>query len=146
MNGWDRYLSQVMRAYNSTHHSITGISPHMMLTGHDKALPLTFSYPEYEGKKISPQVYVRDETRRQQELNDLDRRKMQQAQAKHRKRVDKKAAGAKIYSVKDCVCQSYQQKNEELARLAVVERKDVRPQGEQCLDSGRKPREHELHK
>ena len=61
MNGWDRNLSQVMRAYNSTHHSITGISPHMMLMRHEKALPLTltFSYPEYEAKKTSPQVYVR---------------------------------------------------------------------------------------
>ena len=72
-----------MRAYNSTHHSITGISPHMMLTWQEKALPLTFSYPENEGKKISPQVYVRDEIRRQQELNDLCKRNMQQAQAKN---------------------------------------------------------------
>ena len=54
-----------MGAYNSTQHSTTGVSPHMMLTGHEKSLPLTFFYPEYEGKKTSPQVYVRDVIRRQ---------------------------------------------------------------------------------
>ena len=73
MTDWDRYLPQVMGAYNSTQHSTTGVSPHMMLTGHEKSLPLTFFYPEYEGKKTSPQVYVRDVIRRQQELNDLCR-------------------------------------------------------------------------
>ena len=70
MTDWDRYLPQVMGAYNSPQHSTTGVSPHMMLTGHEKSLPLTFFYPEYEGKKTSPQVYVRDVIRRQQELND----------------------------------------------------------------------------
>ena len=99
MTDWDRYLPQVMGAYNSTQHSTTGVSPHMMLTGHEKSLPLTFFYPEYEGKKTSPQVYVRDVIRRQQELNDLCRRNTQQAQARQRKRFDKKAAGAKAYSV-----------------------------------------------
>ena len=41
--------------------------------------------------------------RRQQELNDLCRRNTQQAQARQRKRFDKKAAGAKTYSVGDYV-------------------------------------------
>ena len=56
MTDWDRYLPQVMGAYNSTQHSTTGVSPLMMLTGHEKSLPLTFFYPQYEGKKTSPQV------------------------------------------------------------------------------------------
>ena len=103
MTDWDRYLPQVMGAYNSTQHSTTGVSPHMMLTGHEKSLPLTFFYPEYEGKKTSPQVYVRDVIRRQQELNELCRRNTHQAQARQRKRFDKKAAGAKAYSVGDYV-------------------------------------------
>ena len=103
MTDWDRYLPQVMGAYNSTQHSTTGVSPHMMLTGHEKSLPLTFFYPEYEGRKTSPQVYVRDVIRRQQELNDLCRRNTQQAQVRQRKKFDKKAAGAKAYSVGDYV-------------------------------------------
>ena len=76
---WYRPLPQVMGAYNSAEHSTTGISPHMMLTGHEKALPLTFFYPEYEGNKTAPQTYVRDVIRREQELNDLCGRNTQQA-------------------------------------------------------------------
>ena len=74
----------VMGAYNSTQHSTTGVSPHMMLTGHEKSLPLTFFYPEYEGEKTSPRVYVRDVIRRQPEMNDLCGRNIQQAQAKQK--------------------------------------------------------------
>ena len=65
MDDWDKHLPQVMSAYNSTEHSTTGISPHMMLTGHEKALPLTFFYPDYEEKRTAPQTYVRDVIRRQ---------------------------------------------------------------------------------
>ena len=50
MTDWDRYLPQVIGAYNSTQHSTTGVSPYTMLTGHEKSLPLTFCYPEYEEK------------------------------------------------------------------------------------------------
>ena len=46
---------------------------------------------------------MRDVIRRQQELNDLCRRNTQQAHARQRKRFDKKAAGAKAYSVGDYV-------------------------------------------
>ena len=75
----------------------------MMLTGHEKSVPLTVFYPEYEGKKTSPQVYVRDEIRRQKELNDLCRRNTQRAQARQRKTFDKKTAGPKADSVGDYV-------------------------------------------
>ena len=82
MTDWDRYLPQVMGAYNSNQHSSTGISSRIMLTRHEKSLPLTFFYQEYEGKKTSPQVNFRDVIRRQQQLKN-----------------NKKAAGAKAYSV-----------------------------------------------
>ena len=80
MDDWDRHLPQLMGAHNSTEHFTTGISPHMMLTGHEKALPLMFFYPENEGKKTAPQTYVRDVISRQHELNDLCRRNTQLAQ------------------------------------------------------------------
>ena len=99
MDDWDKHLPQVMGAYNSTEHSTTGISPHMMLTGHEKALLLTFVYPEYEGKRKAPQTYVRDVIRRQQDLNDLCRRNTQQAQIRQKRRFDKRTADAKAYSV-----------------------------------------------
>ena len=60
MTDWDIYLPQVTGAFNSTQHSTTGICPHMILAGHEMSLPLNFFYPEYEGKKTLPQVYVRD--------------------------------------------------------------------------------------
>ena len=93
-----------MGAYNSTRYCTTGVSPPMMLTGHEKSLPLNFFYPEYEKKKTSPHVYVRDVIRRQQEQNDLCRRNTQQAQARQRKRLDKKADGAKANPAGDYVC------------------------------------------
>ena len=99
----DKHLQQVMGAYNSTEHSTTGISPHMMLTGHEKALPLTFFYPEYEGKRTAPQTYVRDVIRRQQDLNDLCRRNTQQAQIRQKRRFGRRTADAKSYSVGDYV-------------------------------------------
>ena len=101
MDDWDKHLH--MGAYNSTEHSTTGISPHMMLTGHKKALPLTFFYPEYEGKRTAPQTYVRDVIRRQQYLNDLCRRNTQQVQIRQKRRFDKRTANAKAYSVGDYV-------------------------------------------
>ena len=103
MPDWDRYPPQVMGAYNITQNSTTWVSPHMMLTAHEKSLPLTFFYPEYEGKKTSPQVYVRDVIRRQQKFNDLCRRNTQQAQARQRTKFDKKAVVAKAYAVGDYV-------------------------------------------
>ena len=65
MTDWDKYLPQVVGAYNSTQHSTTGISPFMMLTGRERAMPLTFFYPEYEGKTTSLQAYVKEAIRRQ---------------------------------------------------------------------------------
>ena len=56
MTDWDKYLLQVVGAYNSTQHSTTGITPIMMLTSRARAMPLTFFYPEYERKKTSPQA------------------------------------------------------------------------------------------
>ena len=43
----------------------------MMLTGRESAMPLTFFYPEYAGNKTSPQAYVKEAVKRQQELNEL---------------------------------------------------------------------------
>ena len=38
MTDWDKYLPQVVGAYNSTQHSTTGISTFMMLTGRERAM------------------------------------------------------------------------------------------------------------
>ena len=90
---WDRHLPQVMGAYNITEDSTTVISTQMVLTSQEKALPLTYFYLEYKGKKTAPQTYVRDVIRRQQELC---RRNTQQAHNRQKRRFVKK----------DCGCES----------------------------------------
>ena len=62
-------------------------------------MPLTIFYPEYEGKKTSPQAYVKEVVRRQQELNELCRRNTAQAQMRQRKKYDEKILQAKPYAV-----------------------------------------------
>ena len=99
MTDWDKYLPQVVGAYNSTQHSTTGISPYMKLTGRERAMPLTLFYPEYEGKKTSPQAYVKEAVKRQQELNELCRSNRAQAQMRQRKKYDEKMFQAKPYAV-----------------------------------------------
>ena len=53
-------------------------------------MPLTFFYPEYEGKKTSPQAYLKEVVRRQQELNELCERNTAQAQMRQRKKYVEK--------------------------------------------------------
>ena len=62
-------------------------------------MPLTFFYPEYEGKKTSSQAYVKEAVRRQQELNELRRRNTAQAQMRQRKKYDEKLFQEKPYAV-----------------------------------------------
>ena len=90
MTDWDKYLPQVVGAYNSTQHSTTGISHFLMLTGWERAMPLTFFYPEYEGTKRSSQAYVKEAVRTQHELNELCRRNTALAQMRQRKKYDEK--------------------------------------------------------
>ena len=99
MTDWDKYLAQVVGAYNSTQHSTTGVSLFMMLTGRERTMPIKIFYPEYEGKKTSPQAYVKEAVRRQQELNELCRRKMAKTQMRQRKNYDEKKLQAKPCAV-----------------------------------------------
>ena len=62
-------------------------------------MPLTFFYPEHEGKKTSPQAYVKEAVKRQQELNELCRRNTAQAQMRQRKKYDGKKLQVKPYAV-----------------------------------------------
>ena len=99
----DKYLPQVVGAYNSTQHSTTVISPFKMLTGRERAMPLTFFYPEYEGRKTSPLACVKEVVERQHELNELCRRNTAQAQMRRRKKYDEKILKAKLYAVRQYV-------------------------------------------
>ena len=120
MDDWDKDLPQVIGVYNSTENSTTGTSPHMMLTSHEKALLLTFFYPEYEGKKTAPQTFMRDVIRRQQELSDLCKRKTHQAQIRQKRRFDKRTADAKAYPVGDYVWVIHQREPKSCSKIGVV--------------------------
>ena len=61
----------------------------MMLTDREGAMPLTFFYTENEGKKTSPQAYVREAIKRQQELVELCGHNTAQAQIRQLKKDDK---------------------------------------------------------
>ena len=99
MTEWDKYLPQVVGAYNSTQHSTTGIGPFKMQTGRQRAMALAFFYLEYGGQKTSPQAYVKEAVKRQQELNELCIRNTAQAQMKQRRNCDEKILQAKPYTV-----------------------------------------------
>ena len=88
-----------VRSSSQSTSKVPSISPFMMLTGRERAMPLTFFYPEYEGKRTSPQAYVKEAIRRQQELNELCRRNTAQAQMRQRKKYDEKILQAKPYEV-----------------------------------------------
>ena len=62
-------------------------------------MPLTLFRPKYEGKKTSPQAYVKGAVKRQQELHELCRRNTAQAQMRQQKKHDERILQAKPYAV-----------------------------------------------
>ena len=71
----------------------------MMLTGRKRAMPLTFFKPRIRSEKTSPQAYVKEAVKRQQELNELCRRNTAQAQMRQRKKYDENILQAKPYAM-----------------------------------------------
>ena len=99
MTDWDKYLPQVVGGVQ-LHATLNNRDQFfMMLTGRKRAMPLTFFYPAYKGKKTSPQAYVKEVVKRQQELNELCRRNTAQAQMRQRKKYDEKIIQAKPYAM-----------------------------------------------
>ncbi len=103
MDDWDKFLPQVVGAYNSKRHATMGVSPHMLLTGRERHMPLVYFYPEFEKITESPSQYVRKTIERQQELNELVRVNTQQAQLRQKRNFDKGCRGPKAYKVGDWV-------------------------------------------
>ena len=103
MRDWDQYLDEVMGAYNSTRHATTGFSPYMLTRGMEKAIPLTFLYPEFATQSFeSHQAYVDHVLARQQEIHDLVRRNTHQVQQRQKLKYDR-AIRAKAYEVGETV-------------------------------------------
>ena len=97
MRDWDQCLDEVMGAYNSTRHATTGFSPYMLTRGMEKAIPLTFLYPEFAAKSFEThEEYVDHVLARQQEIHDLVRRNTHQAQLRQKLKYDR-AIQARAY-------------------------------------------------
>ena len=97
MRDWDQCLDEVMGAYNSTRHDTTGFSPYMLTRGMEKAIPLTFLYPEFAAKSFEThEAYVDHVLARQQEIHDLVRRNTHQAQLRQKLKYDR-AIQARAY-------------------------------------------------
>ena len=97
MRDWDQCLDEVMGAYNSTRHATTGFSPHRLTRGMEKAIPLTFLYPEFAAKSFEThEAYVDHVLARQQEIHDLVRRNTHQAQLRQKTKYDR-AIQARAY-------------------------------------------------
>ena len=94
MRYWDHHIDEVLGAYNSTRHASTGFSPYMLLTGHEKSIPLSYIYPEFAADTWeSHEAYVRGTIKRQQEIHELVRRNMHQAQVRQKKYFDRRVKG-----------------------------------------------------
>ena len=103
MVDWDKFLPQVVGAYNGTRRATMGVSPYMLLTGHERSIPLVYFYPQFECEKLSPFQYVKRTIERQPELNELVRANTQQAQLRQKSNFDKHCKGPKAYEVGDWV-------------------------------------------
>ena len=88
MRDWDQHLDEVLGAYNSTRHATTGISPYMLTRGTEKAIPLTYLYPEFATNSLHD-AYVDHVLARHQEIHDLVRRNTHQAQLRQKLKYDR---------------------------------------------------------
>ena len=103
MRDWDQHLDEVIGAYNSTRHATTGFSPYMLTRGVEKAITLTFLYPEFTTQSFeSHEAYVDHVLARQQEIHDLVRRNTHQPQLRQKLKYDR-AIQAKAYQPGDFV-------------------------------------------
>ena len=103
MRDWDCHLDEVLGAYNSTRHATTGFSPYMLTRGTEKAIPLTYLYPEFASRSFpTHDAYVDHVLARVQEIHDLVRRNTHQAQLRQKLKYDR-AIQAKAYNPGDLV-------------------------------------------
>ena len=79
-----------MGAYNSTRHATTGFSTYMLTREIEKAIRLTYLYPEFAAKSFeSHGAYVEHIVARQQVIHDLLRRNTHQTQERQKPKYDR---------------------------------------------------------
>ena len=72
LRDWVKPPDEVLGAYNSTRHAITGFSPYMLTRGTEKAIPHMYLYPEFATQSFATHdAYVDNVLVRQQKIHDL---------------------------------------------------------------------------
>ena len=100
---FDQHLDEVRGAYNSARNATIGFSPYMLTRGTEKAIPLTYLYPEFATQSFETHVaYVDHVLSRQQEIHDLVRWKTHQAQMPRKVKFDR-ALRANAYQAGELV-------------------------------------------
>ena len=103
MRDWDKHLDEVLGAYNSTRHATTRFLLYMLTRGTEKAIHLTFLYPEFTTQSFATHdAYVDHVLARQQEIHDLVRRNTHQGQLRQKIKYDS-TIRAKAYKQGDLV-------------------------------------------
>ena len=103
MLDWDEHLDGVLGADNSTRHATNGFSPYMLQHGAEKNIPLSFIYPDFAARVFeSKEEFVEHLHARQQEIHELVRRDLHQAQVRRKLKFDRHLK-AKAHAVGDAV-------------------------------------------
>ena len=103
LRDWDKHLDEVLGACISTRHATTGFSPYMLTRGTEKAIPLTYLYPEFATQSLpTHDAYVGHVLARQQKIYGLVRRNTHQAQLRQKLKFDR-VIRAKAYRQGDLV-------------------------------------------
>ena len=53
---WDKHLDEMLCTYSTTRHATTGFFPYMLTRGTDRAIPLTYLYPEFATRSFATHV------------------------------------------------------------------------------------------
>ena len=99
MTDWDKYLPQVVGVVQQHATLDNRNQPLHDVVGQGERDASNILLPRIRRKKTSPQTYVKEAVKRQQELNELCRKNTAQAQMRQRKKYDEKILQAKRYAM-----------------------------------------------
>ncbi len=88
---WDALLVSAMSAYNSTRHSSTGFSPHLLWFGRERRTPLMLLFPKREKGFMSCKQYLKKMFRRSAKIQQMTRANLREAQVRQKRNFDKDA-------------------------------------------------------
>ena len=89
---WDALLVSAMSAFNSTRHSSTGFSPHLLWFGRERRTPLMRLFPKREKGFMSCKQYLKKMFRRSAKIQQMTRVTLKEVQLRQKKNFDKDAA------------------------------------------------------